>query len=390
MSYQPLTGLRVLDLARLIPGDLASRKLADLGAEVVKVEPPGVGDYLRVLPPRIGEVGVHHWNLNRGKRSIQLDIHSAQGRETFLALADVADAILEVSIPGRYLASGIDFAQLRANRPSLVVCSLSGFGQTGPLATLPSHGMNIDALAGCVTTQGKDGRLKIDYSLSTSVANELGALNAALATTAALLGARTTGQGEWIDISCWDAGVEIQRSALARSAAGQSFDVNEMADSVLYNLYRCADGQYVVFCAIEEKFWRRFCEGIQRPDLVARWQGPLGGVDHRQGDEGLRTELDGIFATLDSSNWFRRFLDWQIPGCPLMRGADLLDLEHMKARGLVQQRDSSPVAHVADPIRWMSDGSRPGDHAAHSRELGADTEAVLREWLGPHVAARTA
>jgi crotonobetainyl-CoA:carnitine CoA-transferase CaiB-like acyl-CoA transferase len=382
MSYKPLTGVRVLDLARLIPGDLASRKLADMGADVVKVEGPGVGDYLRVLPPRVGDLGVHHWNLNRNKRSIQLDIHSPQGEEMFAALLQKADVILEVSVPGRYKAAGLDFAQWRKARPELVVCSLSGFGQSGPWASLPSHGMNLDALAGCVVTRSSEGRLQIDYGLSTSLANELGALNAALGIAAAVFFARVSGQGQWIDISCWDAAVEIQRSALVRAAAGVPVDADEMTGSVLYNLYLCGDGEYVVFCAIERKFWERFCAGVDRPDLVARWQGPAGGVDHRIGDLALREELDRIFASADSMLWLSRFLEWQVPGSPLLRSEHLVALEHIRARGLLQTVADAPLPHVADPIRWVESDSRPGDHATPSPALGADEAAVLRDWLG--------
>ena len=382
MTFKPLSGVRVLDLARLIPGDLASRKLADMGADVVKVEGPGVGDYLRVLPPRVGAVGVHHWNLNRNKRSIQIDIHSSEGRETLLRLVNVTDVVLEVSVPGRYQAAGLDFSAWRKARPELIVCSLSGFGQTGPWATLPSHGMNLDALAGCVPTRARDGRLEIDYSLSTSLANELGAVNAALAITAAVFAARTTGCGQWVDISCWDAAVEIQRSALARAGAGLPVDATEMNGSVLYNLYACQDDAHIVLCAIEQKFWERFCSGIRRPDLIVAWQGPPGGVDHRAGDLQLRHELDKIFLTADSQTWFKRFLEWQVPGSPILSGEDLATLEHARSRRLVSNVTGAPLAHIADPIRWVDSDSRPGDKARPSPDLDADRAAILHDWLG--------
>jgi crotonobetainyl-CoA:carnitine CoA-transferase CaiB-like acyl-CoA transferase len=221
-AYRPLEGVRILDLCKLVPGDLATRKLAELGADVVKLEDAGTGDPVRLIPPFLGENSVHHWNLNRAKRSVAADLRTAEGKALFHALADKADAIVEVSVPGRFEKLGIDFAAMRRQRPQLVICSITGFGQTGPWSTLPSHGMNMDALAGNVILTQRNGYPAMDYRLSSSVSSELGAMNAALAVSASIFAAREGRGGCWIDISCWDAGFEMHRAGIAKQMSAWS------------------------------------------------------------------------------------------------------------------------------------------------------------------------
>lgn len=379
MSYQPLAGVRVLDLTRLLPGAIAARKLAYLGAEVVKIEEPDRGDYLRTIPPMYdNDESFMHKLLNRGKRSVALDLKTESGRSTFNDLAGHADAILEVSRPGRFREIGIDFARLREAHPQLVVCSITGFGQTGPLASLASHGMNMDCLAGSAPFErdGEDG-WSLGRSVFASIAVELGGVNAALATTAAILHARSTGEGTWIDASCWDAAVEANRLAIAHKLATGT-DVVAVADlGPLYAVYQCRDGGLVLLCAIEHKFWKRFCEGVSRPHLTERWRGD-GEVDFGL-DAALSAELRAIFAEEDAEVWQTRFHDWDIPGSRLLSIDEVLEHPHLEARQMVAGDEGFPS--VLDPIRW-ADGTRPGADARPARPLGADTSEVLAEWLG--------
>lgn len=379
MSYQPLAGVRVLDLTRLLPGAIAARKLAFLGADVVKVEEPDRGDYLRTIPPMYdNDDSFMHKLLNRGKRSIALDLKSESDRRTFDALAQEADAILEVSRPGRFRELGIDFARMRQARPELVVCSVTGFGQTGPLASLASHGMNMDCLAGSAPFErdGEDG-WSLGRSVFASIAVELGGVNAALATTAAILHARATGEGTWIDASCWDAAVEANRLAIAHKLATGT-NVVAVADlGPLYAVYQCRDGGLVLLCAIEHKFWSRFCDGVSRPDLTERWRGN-GEVDFGL-DAALSAELRAIFVEDDAEVWQRRFHDWDIPGSRLLSIDEVLEHPHFEARQMVACDDDFPS--VLDPVRW-ADGTRPGTDARPARPLGADTNDIMAEWLG--------
>jgi crotonobetainyl-CoA:carnitine CoA-transferase CaiB-like acyl-CoA transferase len=365
-----------------VPGDLATRKLAELGADVVKLEDAGTGDPVRLIPPFLGENSVHHWNLNRAKRSVAADLRTAEGKALFHALADKADAIVEVSVPGRFEKLGIDFAAMRRQRPQLVICSITGFGQTGPWSTLPSHGMNMDALAGNVILTQRNGYPAMDYRLSSSVSSELGAMNAALAVSASIFAAREGRGGCWIDISCWDAGFEMHRAGIAKQMSGLvEKDGPNLSDAVLYAPYLCSDGRYFIFCAIEQKFWDGFCDLVGRPDLKARWEGLPGGVDYRIGDDALRSEMAAIFAQAASSWWFDQFLENRIPGCVLLEEGDLPLTDHVRARRMLIDRDGS-MPRIADPILFASHDVRAGEWAADAPGLDAHRSAVLRDWLG--------
>lgn len=380
--YLPLRGIRILDLTRLIAGDLATRQLADLGAEVVKVEDPVAGDYQRVIPPFVNGTAVWHELLNRNKKSVALDIFDERDRETVLKLIDVADAVVEVSRPGGLLRTGIDLAECRKRRPELVVCSISGFGQMGEWAMLPAHGLNMDGLAGMTETYEEDGQTRFIQLAYTSFGNELGALNAALAVTAALVGAKGSGEGVAIDISCWDCLIDVNRTAFSYLAAtGRDVQVDQrMLWGSKHSLYKAKDGKLVFIAVIEKKFWERFCKAIERPDLVERWDSDTS-VDY--GAEYLREELATIMASRTSDEWLEFFLDTGLPGSPMLDLEDILKAEHFASRGLLEWTlGDLGIPNIPSPIRWLDGKSRPGAHPQIAPEIGADTEEVLSSWLG--------
>ncbi len=379
MTFEPLKGVKVLDMSRLIPGGLATRRLADFGADVVKVEEPGRGDYLRTIPPIFEGIGEMHLSLNRGKRSIALNIHDPNDRAVFDQLATVADVIVEVSRPGRYAELGIDFAGLRASRPELVVCSVTGFGQDGPEALTPSHGMNMDALAGCVQIDRSGERVTLGRG-QLSLAAELGGVNAALAIVAAVLQSRITGQGTWIDASCWDAAVDANRMWLSHLAATGE-PLTDIADmGALYDVYETSDGRVVLIAFIERKFFTSFCEGIGRQDLLDRWEGQ--DVSFGTGDSELADELTAIFASATAEQWHQRFLEWDLPGTEVLDHASLLTHPHFAARGLMTTGGpGDEFPQFANPISLIGEG-RPGATLRPAPGLGADHDTVLRDWLG--------
>ena len=376
MTYRPLEGIRVLDISRLYPGALETAKLADLGADVVKVEEPGRGDYLRTIPPLVGGEGVIHLLCNRGKRSVALDLKTSEGRDTFHRLAGSTDVVVESARPGRWKELGIDFGALRRERPALVVCSVSGFGQTGPLAPLASHGMNMDALAGTLMLAEWEGRRRF-VTTGFSLGVEMGAVNAALGVAAAVFRAKATGEGVWIDASCWDGAVEIQRLPIGgHLGAGEQLGVREPRP--LYDVYETSDDKLILFCAIEKKFWESFCRGVDREDLLARWSGT--DVDFG-GDRALREELEGIFVLRTADAWQKHFLDWDIPGSLVLELGDVLRHPHLDVRGLVQRSDGE-APFVANPLRWHDEEGRPGDGASPAPGLGQHTDEVMQQWLG--------
>jgi alpha-methylacyl-CoA racemase len=376
-SYRPLSGVRVLDMGILIPPSLTSAKLVAMGADVVKIEQPGGGDRIRRIPP-FGPDGEspQHTAQNWGKRSIALDLRRPEERETFFALAEVADIIVENQLAGSWLGMGIDFHELRLRRPELVVCSITGFGQTGPLASLPSHGLNMDALADILALDRSSGEPRLGWSF-TSWGNELGAAYAALAITAALVRARTAGEGAWIDLSCWDA----HRTEIAMSeATGAAVNMHDSRLGPLYDTYLASDGRPVLLAALEPKFWKRFCEKVSRPDLVHRHSG--GEIDFGRNEESLREELRGIMATVSSAEWERRFIEWDVPGGPVLEIPDVLTHPHFRARGLVEHSSDSNWPNVLSAIRWHHVDQRAGAGLAPPPELDADRDEILKDWLG--------
>lgn len=378
MSYLPLAGVRVLDLGILIPPALTGNKLVALGADVVKVENPGRSDRIRAIPPLVDGESAQHVGYNWGKRSICLNLKDEADRETFFALADVADVILENQLPGFWAGIGIDFAALRRARPSLIVCSLTGFGQTGPLANLPSHGLNMDSLADSVVLETRDGEPRVGWSFS-SWGNELGASNAAIAVCAAIAEVRRGGHGAWIDISCWDAAVEAHRTdILLTTRTGEPWDAHERSLGPFYDTYLSKDGRPVLLGALERKFWVNFCAGVGRPDLVDLHTG--GEIEFGEEDASLRRELGGIFATATAAEWDQRFVDWDCPGATVLRTPEIMEHPHFAARELIEGEPGSwPLMRSA--IRWHDCDERAGSALAPPPAPGEHQTEVLTEWL---------
>jgi crotonobetainyl-CoA:carnitine CoA-transferase CaiB-like acyl-CoA transferase len=382
MSYLPLRGIRVLDLGILIPPALTGAKLVALGADVVKVEQRGVGDRIRQVPP-FGPDGQspQHMGQNWGKRSIALDTRDGADRELIVQLAGRADVILENQLVGSWQRMGIDFAEMRRRRPQLIVCSITGFGQTGPLASLPSHGLNMDALADTLNVDRHDGYPKIGWSF-TSWGNELGSTYAALAICAAIVNVRGGGEGAWIDLSCWDTLVEAHRTELAMNQRlapdGPPYNGHDSNLGPLYNTYLTSDGNVVLLAALEPKFWRRFCDRVGRPDLIDRHSG--GAIEFGEDDEDLRRELSGIFATATADEWNQRFVDWDVPGSKVLQVPDVIQQPHFAARRIVEGEPGS-WPNITSAIRWHHVDERAGSGLAPPPELGADRDSIIADWL---------
>ncbi len=370
----------MLELASLLSGPLLTRKLGHLGAEVVKVEAPS-GDSVRTFPPHEDGHSLIYEAANRGKKSVVLDLRAEGDRDTFLELASVADAIVESYRPGALAKLGINWATLREQRPDLVICSLTGFGQDGPLAQLPAHGMNIESLAGCAAVTKVDGQhvFASDYAW----ALELGALHGALATSTAVLHAKATGQGAWLDVSCWDAGVEAQRWVLYPMLAGH--DPNGLAGKhgPGHSIYEASDGGLVALLLLEQKFWAIFCTNVGREDLIGSFRADdfYEGTDSPEGER-LRKELASIVASAPASEWLARFAAWGVTGCHILTPADVVAHPHLAARQLVGTSAETGLPWIAEPVRNMDDEVRLGFDGPGAPRLGADTDDVLERWLG--------
>jgi len=381
--YAPLEDIRVVDLCRLIPGAIATRKLADLGAEVVKVEEPGSGDYIRLVPPLVDGVGLTHLVYNRGKLSVALDLSSPDGLAQLEQLAMVADVIVDSFRPGK-----LDHGSLKAlgdllddvhrRRPELIRCSITGFGMTGPFAQLPAHGNSLDALSGTMNVVYENGSPRIG-SLG-SLGSRVGGLNAATAICAALVGVQRTGHGAAIDISCWDAALDCRapRLAYALGGYGRQPDPNDLGP--LHTLYETADGKLLLFASLERKFWTNFCTAIDRPDLVDRWRSD-GAALANEPDLALYEELRQIFATRKRDEWVELFTAHDVIGTPVLDIDEIPDEEHFHARRLAGEEPGRRLPSMYDPIRWADTDSRPGMGSAAAPALAEHQEFVFETWV---------
>jgi crotonobetainyl-CoA:carnitine CoA-transferase CaiB-like acyl-CoA transferase len=264
---RPLADLRVLDLSRLLPGPFLTMVLADLGADVVKLEDPALGDYVRQLPPLRGGVGARYLAVNRGKRSLALDLKSAAGRDALLRMAERADVVVESFRPGVLDRLGVGAAALTARNPRLVVCSLSGFGQDGPHVARAGHDLGYLALAGVLAMGGEPGGPPALPGVQ--LADLGGALWGATGILAALHGRAKHGRGAHLDISMTEGALALLAAELGAAAAGASpppsRGVTPLTGGLAcYAIYRCQDDRYLAVAALEPRFWLAFNAAIGR------------------------------------------------------------------------------------------------------------------------------
>ena len=310
----PLAGVRIIEASLLGPAAITST-LVDLGADVIKVESPQ-GDYIREMTwPIVEGVSLMHLHLNRGKRSIVLDLKTEEGAATFLELARHADAVIEAMRPGALARRGLGFDELREVNPRIVFCTISGYGMTGPYRNLPSHGIAYDTWAGIVIPEYDDEGL-CHLPEHVSIGINAGPLYGALGVLAGIIRARETGEGCQMEIAQSDAAAAFDwyRSESYKAyerpqseVTGNKSDDYErrapgtagMHDGVRYQLYESSDG-HVLFMASEREFWKNFCEGVGRPDLFESHPGSKY-ADHAVGDHELRDELEKIFRTRTSA-----------------------------------------------------------------------------------------
>ncbi len=294
----PLTGIRVLDLTRLLPGAYCTLLLADMGADVIKIEEPGTGDYMRWTPPLVNGQSALFDALNRNKRSVALDLKTPEGRDALLRLVGTADVLVEGNRPGVMARLGLGWDVIHARNPRLVMCSITGYGQDGPFASRAGHDLNYMATSGALGLNGsRDGP---PLPLSVQVADiGGGGLQPAVAILGALVGVQRGGDGRWLDVSMTDGAVGFLTLAFAARAAGEPVargDQRLAGRYACYRVYECKDGGHYSVAALEPKFWSALCAALERPDLV-----------ELQYSEDLSTQraVEEVFATRTRDEWER-------------------------------------------------------------------------------------
>ncbi len=376
LNEPPLRDVRVLDLSRLVPGPVCTQHLADMGADVIKVEDTGAGDH---APPALRAI------VNRNKRGLQLDLKQLEGALALLLLARGADVLVEGFRPGAMARLGLGYDAVAAVNPRIVYCSITGYGQTGPYRDRPGHDLNYCGHAGVADQNGVD---KDTLALSNLPPADLlgGALSAATAILAALFDAARTGRGRHLDIAMADGALALAVMPLAALAshgstrrAGEDTLTGGLA---CYALYRTADGRFVAVGALERKFWDRLCAVIARADLA-----PL----HRTGDAAtearLRGELAAIFGAATLAHWQARFDGADCCVSPVQTLEEALADPNFRARGMVVDSvhpTLGPITQVASALKMSRfafelrrHAPRPGEHTVELlREAGCSEAAV--------------
>jgi len=380
---QPLSGYRVLDLSRLLPGPYCSMMLADLGAEVIKIEEIK-GDPTRMSPPRVDGKSYSFEQVNRNKKSIALNLKSSEGRDVFRRLAAKADVILEQFRPGVVARLGVDYETISAENPLIVYCSLTGFGQDGPHRARSGHDLNYLALSGVLgLTTDEAGRPVIP---GVQVADIAGGMVAAFGILAALVARQSTGRGQYVDIGMYD----VMMSMLPVPAAHQfgGIEIGVGGKYILsgaypfYNVYETADGRFMTLGALEPKFWAGFCQRIGREDLIPRQ------FDEGADREALFAEMKQIFKSHTQAEWIEMMRDADACCEPVLSLDEAFSHTQARARAMVQRgAGTDSVFKQLGFAAKLSD--TPARLSAPAPVLGQHTDEILGE-LGLSPAEREA
>src|SRR5215472_12667063 len=377
---QPLSGIRILDLSRLLPGAYASQMLADFGADVIKIEEPGSGDYGRFMPPH-GAAGMSLYFLatNRNKRSMTLNLKSSAGREIFLRLVRQADVILESFRPGVMERLGLGYRQLKDVHPGLIYCAISGYGQDGPYRLRAGHDLNYAGYAGLLHyNRGTDGEPAMPATQLGDLAG--GSFMAVIGILAALAGRAQTGEGRMIDVSMTEGVMSLlPLTATAYLNSGQSPKPGKSRlDGGLpcYNIYETQDGKHVTLAALEYKFWHTFCTRIGHLELLP-FHLPLGLAEREQAMDMLRA----IFKTKTRDEWLAELAGIDACVGPVYSIDEAFNDPQAQARGM--SVSSKQVGEAGEVFRTLPSFPRISGVESEQRysppALGAHTHEILRE-----------
>jgi CoA:oxalate CoA-transferase len=380
---RPLEDIRILDLTWVLAGPFASMVLCDLGADVVKVERPPAGDISRTTGPYQNGWSGYFFSINRGKKSISINLRSAEGKELFLRLVEHADVVMENFTPGTMAKLGLDYESLAARNPRVILASVSGFGQTGPYSDRPALDIVVQAMGGVMSITGEPGGGPVRPG--TSYGDLTAGLFAAVGILSALHERERSGVGQAVDISMLDCQLAVLENSIMRY-----FVTGEVPgplgtrhpSATPFQAFPTSDGHIVIALAFgEENQWGLLCAMLGVPELIddARFEtGPRRTRNHAE----LEPLLNQAFRKRTTAEWYADFLAAGIPCGPVNNVQQAVEDEHVRARGSIK-----PVTHhtagtipIADtPVRLSR--SETGIKGPPP-DMGADTASVLEEWLG--------
>jgi crotonobetainyl-CoA:carnitine CoA-transferase CaiB-like acyl-CoA transferase len=366
-----LDGIRVLDLSLFLPGPHLTMMMADHGAEVIKLEPPGEGEPNRQIGPREGDTSVYFRNTHRGKKSLCLNLKDPAAREALLKLAETADVFVEAFRPGVVDRLGVGYAAVSARNPRIVYCSIAAFGQSGPYRDIPAHDIGTEAIAGVVSLNlGDDHQPTMPHVPAADMAASLMAFGAI---TMALYAREKTGRGDYIDIGmhdsilAWTANVAGDVFANKRSPVVKH--ERTFGGAAFYKIYRTRDDRHIVLAGQEPKFIRNLLNELGRPELIAlceRGPGPHQApvIEH----------LQSVFATKTQGEWIEWFRGKDVCFAPVKNLREAFDDPHAIARGM-RLVDSYGREHIGIPIKYQNE---PGRARFDLPSIGQHSADLLR------------
>jgi crotonobetainyl-CoA:carnitine CoA-transferase CaiB-like acyl-CoA transferase len=370
----PLEGAKVVDLSRLLPGPWCGQTLGDLGADVVKIEQPEIGDYGRFNPPYYREGGAYFHSVNRNKRSITLDLKREDDRRVALDLLRDADIVIESYRAGVTEKLGIDHASVAKLNPGVIYCSVTGFGCDGEFARVPGHDLSIQGAAGILNPGSFEGTPPMP---GFQAADYAGATYATMAVLAAYIQRLKTGRGRHLDIALYDSLVVFSNIALASAfarTAGFSGkpELEVWGSNPRYAIYPTRDGKAVTVCLLETRTWERFCEFIGRSDLIYEETHADRHTSHGERADVFRKVIGDLCLAHDRDTLVTKMVEADIAICPVYSPDEALASPEAKARGLVRM--------VEHPI----EGSIPQIFDPLTRAELADPQRRLAPRLGEH------
>ena len=391
-SQYPLAGLRIIESSILGPAAITTA-LVDLGAEVIKVESPS-GDYIREMTwPIIEGVSLMHYHLNRGKKSITLDLKQEEARQIYRDLVKDADVVIEASKPGALAKYGLGYEDLKKINPKIVFCTVSGYGMTGPYRDMPSHGIAYDTWAGAVTpAYDEEGFCYIPEHVSIGI--NAAPLFGGLGVLAGVIRARATGEGCFMELAQSDAAAAFDwyrsESYMAYARPEEIVTGNKsdgykrrpvatagMKEGVRYQMYESKDG-HVLFMASEQAFWKNFCEGLGRGDLFEKWPGSKF-ADHARGNRELQAELRDIFKTRTTKEWLEFGIKANTPLAPVNTPKNIVEDPQFQDRFKVRSHEQFGADMLGFPVQFVGE-TMPEPFKAPT--VGQHGDEVLSKVLG--------
>jgi len=371
-----LDGIKIIDMSRLLPGPFCTQMLSDLGADVIKIEDTNGGDYMRWMPP-VGKADSGYFlSLNRNKRSMKLNLRAEEGKSVLLKLAADADVLVEQLRPGTMEKLGLGYETLKANNRRLIMCSITGYGQDGPLSNEAGHEINFLGTTGILDLVGYYEGCPALPGIQGAGAGG-GSMWAAFSIMAALFAREKSGKGQYIDVSITDSAF-----ALMTLIAGAYFISNKLPSRkedllvggfAWYQVYKTKDDRYIAIAPVEEKFWEDFCNTIDRPDFISIQHDPP------QVQERMKQEISAVIAAKTVDEWLDILGPLNICASKVKNLEEAIADEHLNARGMIIEMDhpvEGKVRSLGFPVKFSE---QPYSVRTPPPSFGEHTNQILME-----------